>query len=142
MVAPTKLNQKLIDELIHHINRGVAIKYAAPACGINTATYYNWMHKGEKDTEKGENTLESRLFDSISKAKSDFIQTAIANIQKAGRTSKNWQANTWLLERLYAAAYGKEAEEVQKLAKDIETIKEILGANADPFSQHTKGDEE
>jgi len=137
MAAPFKINDKIIDDLIHHISRGVAIKYAAPACGINPDTFYKWMKQGEEDFANGETTLHSRLYDTISKSKSKFIQEAIENIKKAGRTNKNWQANTWLLEKLYSAGYGKDSIEVQNLARDIDEIKRILGAEADPINQHS-----
>lgn len=132
----SKLTPKIIDELAHHIRRGVAIKYAAPACGIHRDSFHRWMVKGEKDKENGLETPHSMLFDTISKVRSDFIQEAIENIKKAGRTNKNWQANTWLLEKLYSAGYGKDSIEVQKLSQDIEEIKRILGAEADPINQH------
>jgi hypothetical protein len=132
----SKLTPKLIDELAHHIRRGVAIKYACPACGIHRDTFHRWMVRGEKDKLEGLETPHSMLFDTISKVRTDFIQEAIENIKKAGRTNKNWQANTWLLERLYSAAYGKDSEDVQKLSRDIDEIKRILGGEAEPSNYH------
>lgn len=138
---PFKICDKIIDDLIHHVTRGVAVKYAAPACGINPDTYYRWMKQGEEDILNGETTLYGRLYDTISKAKSQFIQEAIENIKKAGRSNKNWQANSWLLEKLYSAGYGKDSLEVQNLARDIDEIKRILGADADAVNQHTRKDD-
>lgn len=139
--ADSKLTQKLIDDLAHHISRGVAIKYACPACGIHRDTFHRWMVKGERDKLNEEETPHSLLFDTISKVKSQFIQEAIENIKKAGRSNKNWQANSWLLEKLYSAGYGKDSLEVQNLARDIDEIKRILGADADAVNQHTRKDD-
>lgn len=135
---PTKLNKSIIDELAHYIKRGVAIKYAAPASGISEDCFHRWMANGREDKQNDETTLAREFYETISKIRAEFIQEAIDNIKKAGRTNKNWQANSWLLEKLYSAAYGKDTAEVQKLSQDIEEIKRILGADADPVNHHNE----
>jgi hypothetical protein len=143
--APSKLTQKLIDELSHYISRGVAVKYAVDAVGISQECYYRWIREGAKFKEEGwegEKPPQAYFYETITKIKADFIQEAIENIKKAGATRKNWQANTWLLEKLYSGGYGKDSTEVLQLAKDIEEIKRILFADIDPMNQHSAKDKD
>jgi len=146
--APSKLSQKLIDELCHYISRGVAVKYAVDAVGISQETYYRWLKEGFNFSESwDEDSKETKppqlaFYETICRVKADFIQEAVENIKKAGRTNKNWQANSWLLEKLYSGGYGKDSTEVLQLAKDIEEIKRILFADIDPMSQHSAKDKD
>lgn len=148
MAAPSKLNQKLIDDLCHYISRGVAIKYATDAIGISTECYHRWLKEGfneKKDNEGNENytpSIKVLFYDAITKVKANFIMEAIENIKKAGATRKNWAANTWLLERLYQSGYSKDGIEVQQLARDIDEIKRILFGDIDPANQHHKASEQ
>ena len=144
MAAPEKICQKIIDDLVHYISRGVAIKYATAASGIDESTYYAWIKKGKRGDD--ENPLYEEFSKRIADCQAEFIREAIENIKKAGATRKNWQANTWLLEKLYAGGYGKDSMEVMQLARDMDEIKRILGAELDPGNKHTvtqvEGDEQ
>lgn len=138
--CPSKLNKKIIKELAHYISRGVAIKYAVDAVGISTETYSRWFNEGKRDYANNTPSLQSEFYVVISKIKADFIQKAIERIEKAGKSSKNWQANTWLLERLYQGGYGRDSAEIEQLAKDIEQIKNILFNDIDPNATTLKDD--
>lgn len=148
MPPASKLTQKTIDDLVHYISRGVAIKYATDAVGISTETYHRWMKEGfnlKKEWEEDKKTEKPLLvafYESITKVKTDFIQEAIENIKKAGATRKNWQANTWLLERLYQSGYSKDGIEVQQLARDIDEIKRILFGDLDPNNARNESTEQ
>lgn len=138
MPAPSKCTDQIISEITHYVKRGVAVKYAAEASGISEDCFHLWMKRGKKDHEDENPSQYCKFFRSIAKVRAEFVQEAIENIKKAGRSSKNWQANSWLLEKLYGAGYGKDSNEVVQLAKDIEEIKRILFSDIDPNSQHTE----
>lgn len=136
---PSKCTPETIQKLADYIRAGVAIKYAAEACGISPDAFHLWMREGKKDFEsENPHTAYANFFTTIAGIRAEFIKEAVDNIKKAGRTNKNWQANTWLLEKLYAAGYGKDSTEVLQLAKDMEQIKRILGAELDPTNAHNQ----
>lgn len=138
--CPSKLNKKMIKDLCHYIERGVAIKYATDAVGISTETYHAWINKGRSDLANNIPSLHAEFSDAVAKIKAKFISSAIEKIKKAGQSKKNWQANTWLLERLYQGGYGRDSAEVEQLAKDIEQIKNILFNDIDPNNTTLKDD--
>lgn len=137
---PTKCTNEMIKALSNYIANGVAIKYAVDAVGISEDCFYKWMKLGREDKAIEKPSNYRKFFESITKIRADFISEAIENIKKSGKSRKNWQANTWLLEKLYSAGYGKDSVEVQQLFKDIEEIKRILGADLSTVDSLNVGD--
>lgn len=74
MSRPTKLTPEVQEKIVKDISLGVSYVDAAGACGIDYATFNNWMKRGQDET-KG---IYFKFFHAVSTAKS----TAFANFTK------------------------------------------------------------
>lgn len=88
--------------------------FARTACanvGIDEATFYEWMRRGEqRDTGRyaGEKRPPKELVEfaqAVRKAEADRESVLLSKIVKAGTEPKHWTANAWILERTNPAQY-------------------------------------
>lgn len=96
MARPSKLDEKLIEDLYQEIKQGLPVTYACDLFSITQPSYNNWMRQGEQDLNDGLDTLFSTFFLTIKKAQSEYVREAIQDI-KSGRPG--WQGAAWCLER-------------------------------------------
>jgi transposase len=101
----TKLNE-VSEPFIKLMRSGVFIKHACKAVGIDHSTYYDWMRKGEKETEGAYRDF----YLGVKKARAESIARNVALVQKAA--AKNWRAAAWWLERSCPKEFGKREVEV------------------------------
>lgn len=106
MPTKSKLTKELIEKAVKIVERGNYYKVAIDVLGISEHTWYEWMRKGEVDTNKGVNSLMAQFFQSIKKAEATAIDRNLSIIQKAAMEG-NWQASAWYLERKYPEQWGK-----------------------------------
>jgi hypothetical protein len=64
--------------------------------GIGERSFYEWVAKGEKDLDAGEETLEADFSQAIKRATAEFCHAALRNV-RAGLDG--WQGEAWALER-------------------------------------------
>lgn len=106
MPRKSKLTKELIEKAAKIVERGNYYNVAIDVLGISERTWYEWMRRGEVDTNKGVNSLMAQFFQSIKKAEATAIDRNLSIIQKAGMEG-NWQASAWYLERKYPEQWGK-----------------------------------
>ena len=50
-MPPSKITDELIVQICDHIREGNYVESSCFACGKAKRTYYNWVKRGEEDTE-------------------------------------------------------------------------------------------
>jgi transcriptional regulator with XRE-family HTH domain len=128
MARPTKLTTELIEEISNWLKMGYYQEDAATMVGISPSTYYEWMKKGDKVTEKeddkilgtGEESPNSLVIsedieivnmfqefsEAVKKARAEAEGAHIRNIRRASDNGV-WQASAWWLERSFPKKWGK-----------------------------------
>lgn len=92
---PTKYSHAVARKICKAVARGVSRVGAAALAGISPSTLHAWQNEFPE------------FSDGIEKADARFEAACIASICKAGRKTRNWTANAWLLERKLPFRYGK-----------------------------------
>jgi len=96
MGRPSKLNDELIELMASKLRKGLPITSACDLLMITQPCHQNWMTQGEFDVEADVDTLYSRYFLTIKKARSEFEEEALEDI---GSGRPGWQGKAWVLER-------------------------------------------
>lgn len=124
MGRPTKLTPERHKQIVDLVRAGNYPEIAAQAAGINAATYYRWMQKGEDGTAPyGE------FREAIKEAQGTAEAHAVAIIRKAALDG-TWQAAAWFLERSKAERWRRK-----------ENV-ELTGKDGGPVRQQVVGDEQ
>ena len=97
---PTKCNPKTIARIAKVLALGGTINSACRAGGIDTATYYSWLRRGEE----GEDPFVGFL-SAVKESQAVAEHKALSIINEA--MLDHWQAAAWLLERRYPDDYGR-----------------------------------
>ena len=97
--AKSKLTRKLIELVGRNIMAGNTKKTTCMAVGISQQTFYRWMKEG-KEQSRG---LKSEFCESVKKAEAVLKTALVSKIMN----SPNWQAQAWLLERMFPEEYGR-----------------------------------
>jgi len=108
---PTKLTDRLADEIVDHIQHGAYAEIAARACGIDESTFYRWLETGEADQEHGRDTPHASFRKGVKRAEADAEVCAIRYVFACG---DSWQARMTYLERKFPKRWGRrERHEVE-----------------------------
>ena len=111
MGRPTKLNADVQKQIVDLVRAGNYPEVAAQAAGINPATYYRWMQKGEEGTKPyGE------FREAVKEAQAAAEAHAVTIVRKAALDG-SWQAAAWFLERSKAERWRRK-ENVELTGKD------------------------
>lgn len=102
MARPSKLDERLIQEFVHHVRLGTEIDTCCTLAGIGRETFYRW--KRRVAAGKGDN-LQRKLFSELELAIADYEALLQRLILKAGE--KQWYALAWLAERRFPKKYGR-----------------------------------
>lgn len=100
---PTKLTDELCEAICKDVKEGNTLTFSVQRQGITYQTFLNWMKKGKESKTQSGKFFD--FFEAIKKAQEEGKNTLVKAIKKAG--SKNWQANAWLLERMYPDEFGR-----------------------------------
>lgn len=113
---------KVVEAIANGNTRDVAAAYA----GVNRATLFAWLAKGEA----AESGLYRDFLDAVKMAEARAVVEAVAIIRTAARTS--WQAAAWWLERKYPDEWGrKDRVAIEDLLKrEAERMADDLGLDA------------
>lgn len=124
MGRPTKLTPEVQEKIVSLVRAGNYPEVAAQAAGINAATYYRWMQKGEESTKPyGE------FREAVKEAQAAAESHAVTIIRKAAMDG-SWQAAAWFLERSKAERWRRK-----------ENV-ELTGKDGGPVKQQVVGDEQ
>ena len=124
MGRPTKLNDDVRDKIVSLVRAGNYPEVAAQAAGIDRATYYRWMEKGENS-----DGIYSDFRDAIKEAQATAESHAVTIIRKASMDG-TWQAAAWFLERSKAERWRRK-----------ENV-ELTGSDGGPIKQQVVGDDQ
>lgn len=92
---PTKYSSAVVRKICKAVAKGCSREAAAALGGISASTLHEWRNQF------------SEFSDGLEKADARFEAECVASIRKAGRGTRNWTANAWLLERKFPWHYGK-----------------------------------
>lgn len=102
----TILNDKLIEDLCKAKKMGLSNRASCDYVNISEAVLYQFMEKGERDLQNGEDTIYVKFIENFKRAVSEFKAYHMELIRKSS-VKGNWQASAWLLERCYPKEYGR-----------------------------------
>ena len=101
---PTKLTPEVQDLIVDGINAGLTFGLTCARAGVNPATFYRWLEKGET----AKSGVYSEFCDTVSRAKADSALRLVSQITLQAPT--DWRAAAFLLERRFPDDYGKRSE--------------------------------
>ncbi len=120
-----KLNNHMIQKLCKFIMVGNYVNVSCAACGIEEATYYNWLKRGEK--EKNQKTIYAKFYKAIKEAEAKAEASLVNEIRK--HTAEDWRACETILKRRFRNRWG---DNVKVENTDEERIHIILPKEIKP----------
>lgn len=128
-MAKLKLTEELINELCKFKRAGLTNKSVCYAANISERSFYEYLNRGEADSQAKKKTIYSRFFQSYKKAEAQHKLKRLRQIEAAADRG-SWQAAAWELERCYPDEYGKRiaAEVSGKNGGAIKTETELSGS--------------
>jgi alpha-galactosidase/6-phospho-beta-glucosidase family protein len=130
----TKLTPEVQDKIVQALGVGAIHEHACQYAGIDHATFYNWLKKGEEGR-----VPYVEFLDAVKGAEGKAVVGWLAHIETAARAG-NWQAAAWKLERRYAKGYGRSLADADTapppdIHVHIHTARERLTTRLEHLSQ-------
>jgi len=127
MTRPTGLTDKVIPVLCMFVREGAPFKNAFFLSGFTDKVGEYWRTQGRKHDEADEDTVYSRMFSAMNKARAEFLHSQVRNVIKAGEKTESWQAAMRILESADPDSYSKyaKAREIEGFTND-KSIKELM----------------
>lgn len=120
----SKLNPALQEEIASYIRKGAFIERACQLCGIDKATYFRWLERGEKETSGPYR----EFLDAMTHARARVQQDAIEIVLKDALV--NAESAKWFLERSFFTEWGRRSYSVsQKIVEDHDEPEEESAPN-------------
>ena len=104
MARPTKLTPEVHEAIVDGINAGLTFRLSCARAGVTSATFYNWLKKGEA----AQSGALMEFFDAVERAKADSALRLISQITL--QAPADWRAAAFILERRFPDDYGRRAE--------------------------------
>ena len=101
--APTKLTQKLFDEIINLVKVGNYFETACHAAGVPADTGRKWLRQGAN--AKDPDGMHARFVAAYKAAEAHAEASAVVRIRQ--HAGKSWQADAWYLERKMPTKWGR-----------------------------------
>ena len=105
-----EVDDELIEDIAQAVRAGNFIKTACEYVGIDESTYYRYMKLGKQDVEDNKDTIYSKFYKTLKKARATAETRNVAVINQASEES--WQASAWWLERSFPDRWGKRKMDV------------------------------
>lgn len=112
MARPTKLTERLMEEIAGYVRDGNLPEVSARVSGISSSTFYSWMDRGRKGV-----LPYSEFSETIERACAEAHVMAVDSLLKIGR-EKDWRALAWWLERRFPEHWGRDAKGERALEED------------------------
>lgn len=110
MGRPKLLDEDLIDSWCEAISTGLTPRLTCYRLGIAYSAAMNWLAKGERDTEAGEDTIEARFVDRHAHARTlragKWLEVIQEIAQNGEKDSDRRGSAQWLLERCEPEEFG------------------------------------
>ena len=100
----TKLTPEVQELIVDGINAGLTFGLTCARAGVNPATFYRWLEKGEA----AKSGVFCEFCDTVSRARADSAMRLVSQITLQAPT--DWRAAAFLLERRFPDDYGKRSE--------------------------------
>lgn len=104
MARPTKLNEERHKRLCDLVRAGNWLESAAAMAGVSSAVVRDWCRRGEREAEKGMDTIYTRFAADFELARAASEGHLVMRIVQAA--SKDWKAAAWLLSRKNPGRFG------------------------------------
>lgn len=96
---PTKISDALVQRICDAVEKGVPFKYACEHNGVDAATAYRWLCRGEA-AEPGDEAF-SRFLQALRRARARAVVALVKELVADGAAGARW-----LLERCYPREFG------------------------------------
>jgi hypothetical protein len=118
----SKLTRELIRKMTELLATGSYAYRVAEACGINEATYYEWLSIGEK-TPTG---IYAEFYDAVKQAEAKAEMVKVNQVSVAGET--DWRAAAWFLSHKHRERWGdkQQVDVTGSVQMDMDSFKEKL----------------
>jgi predicted DNA-binding transcriptional regulator AlpA len=130
----TKLTADIQAAIVQALGVGAAHEHVCQFAGIDQATFYRWLQKGEAGLSPYREFCEA-----VKGAEGRAVVGWLAHIETAARAG-NWQAAAWKLERRYGKLYGRQLADADAapppdIHVHIHTARERLSTRLEHLSQ-------
>jgi len=105
MARPTKLNDERHKRLCDLVRAGNWLESAAAMAGVSSAVVRDWCRRGEREAEKGLDTIYTRFAADFETARAASEGHLVMRIMQA--TGKDWKAAAWLLSKKNPDRFGE-----------------------------------
>lgn len=104
--AMLSVDHEKVRALLDALKGGADINTASQFAGLNYATVYRWVERGQRENERIEEGLPAdpseaeflELWQAMRKARAEAVVRNVAQVQKAAAQGE-WRAAAWWLER-------------------------------------------
>jgi len=107
MPRKTKLTPQVQADIVQALAVGAVHEHACEYAGIDHATFYRWLQKGEAGLAPYREFCEV-----VKRAEAKAVVGWLAQIEQAARAG-NWQASAWRLERRYPKIWGRQVVDAE-----------------------------
>jgi hypothetical protein len=114
----TVLTPEIQTVIVEAARKGTPITFLGPLAGVRRATVFDWVKKGQRV----DNPPYTAFADALKAAQSAFVAERVAKI--AAQTA--WQADAWLLERMFRAEFGSDKTELLALKKELRELRALV----------------
>lgn len=129
----TKLTPQVRAAICQRIAAGNHKNVAAVSCGVDPATFYEWIARGEgRDPDRAQTPLYADFAEAVKKAEADAEVRNVALIEQAA--GKEWTAAAWWLERKFPERWAKK-QEAPAIYQDNRSITVLAEMNDDQLRQ-------
>lgn len=127
---PTKLTPELQETICGILMNGNHIITTCDFVGISEKTFYDWLHRGERNSPADQAGGYTEFYQAVKKAQASAEVLSVARIRQAGDEG-NWQAHAWFLERSNPKRWGRRSLELTGADGGELVIRMTLDDNAD-----------
>lgn len=116
---PGKLTKKNKDHILASVKAGIPPDVACRAIGISHKTFLLWKQISRGELEPPVNTSLEEFIDffaEFDECSAIAESSLLLQIRAAGKESRNWKANTWLLEKIDKARWGDANSSLEDIA--------------------------
>ncbi len=104
---PRKLNDSMITALSEYVTKGNYAHHACYLCGIDESSLYLWLKQGEEDLKLEEETLYSRLFKSLKRARASAQAEMVEVARNSAKVKRDGYLAVTVLERTDPENWGR-----------------------------------
>ncbi len=103
MGRPSGLTPELTGRLVPLLRAGVAVEAATRAVRISERTFYEWMQRGERGSQRNAPYRDFRA--AVEQARGEHEAILVGQLARAA-SKGSWRAAAWLLERSFPERWG------------------------------------